>query len=152
MRLKKIVRCAQAYGSLLHQCHIGFICIVSADNQFCALWAGVQDKPVIGQCRLNRRNGQQKLTKAHLNMDGNTVLWCAECFGETQEVGVEMHCSHDISDEEVERWIMETETFITGSHKNLISLIAGIEWRFVAEDASNHTPTPLPTNHRLREH
>jgi hypothetical protein len=34
----------------------------------------------------------------------------------------------------------------------LISLIAGIEWRFVAEDASNHTPTPLPTNHRLREH
>src|SRR5258708_3757883 len=124
MRLKKIVRCAQAYGSLLHQCHIGFICIVSPDNQFCTLWARVQYKPVIGQCRINRRNGQHKLTKAHLNMDGRTIPGCAECLCETQEVGIEVHYSHDISDEEVERWITETETFLTRSHMNLTLLIA----------------------------
>src|SRR6266702_554307 len=95
MRLTKIVRCAQADDSLLHQCHIGFICVVSPDNQFCTLWARVQDQPVIGQCCINRRNGQQKLTKAHLNMDRNTILWCAECLGGSHEVGVEMHCCHD---------------------------------------------------------
>src|SRR6266705_2567942 len=127
MRLTKIVRCAQADDSLLHQCHIGFICVVSPDNQFCTLWARVQDQPVIGQCCINRRNGQQKLTKAHLNMDRNTILWCAECLGESQEISKEMHCSHDISDEEVERWITETETFLTRNHMNIILLIAVIE-------------------------
>ncbi len=70
----KIVRGAQDDGSLLCQRQIGFVCVVSPDNQFGALWARVQFKPMIGPCRLNRCNGQQKLIKAHLNVDGKTLL------------------------------------------------------------------------------
>src|SRR5260370_7429814 len=97
MRLTKIVRGAQAYGSFLHQCPIGFICVVSPDNQFCTLWARVQDQPVIGQGRIDRRNGQQKLAKAHLNMNGNTILWGAKGLCESQDAAVEIHSFHNIS-------------------------------------------------------
>ena len=136
MRLTKIVRRAQAYTPLLCEYRIGPVCVVNPDAQFCPRWARIQVQSVIGHCRLNRRNGQQKLTKAHLYMDGKTILWGAERFGEAQKVGIEMYCSDDISNVEVERGILETETCIMGSHMNVIPLFAGIGWRFIAENVS----------------
>lgn len=53
-------------------------------------------------------------------VDRNIIFKGAERLGEPQELGRELHGPHDIADDEVDRWIVDTNTLFTGFHRNLI--------------------------------